>query len=359
MPSTVPPDPLVSIVTPCLNPGRRLEGCIASVRGQTYPNIQHIIIDGGSTDGTRDLLSRLTDVQWVSEPDTGQANAINKGFRLAKGDVIAWLNADDEYLPHAIEKSVECFRDPQVAWSFGNCEMVYDDKEHTWVSPLRLEADSFDWKMPIPQQSWFMARWAWEEVGPLDESLDLAMDFDMCIRLQAAGLPSCRVPHTLARFIIHSESKTGQRNYSEFIREGARALLKAGREVPSYAALGQSCAHASVSGDRVPNEAVEARLLALFGELGDLSPSFSAAVRAGAYASAAQIESKSSATPLRALRWIARPAPWRFGLTRRLIPNVIETSLVRYLEASRARSLVARLRKLRRDRRDDRGGELF
>lgn len=341
-----PRDPLVTIVTPCLNPGDWLQRCIDSVRRQTYPNIEHIVVDGGSTDGTRELLSALEDIRWVSEPDAGQSNALNKGFAMARGDIVGWLNADDEFLPDAIEQVAGCFRDGSVAWSYGDCEMVYEDKKQLWVGPARVDPGSFDWKMPFAQQGWFFTKAAFEQVGPLDESFDLAMDFDLCIRLQMAGLRSCRVPRTLARFVIHSGSKTGQRNYAEFIREGARALLKAGRVIPYYAALGQSCAYASAIDGRVSRATLRTALQKEHSQLGAVESCDWTAVRAGALTAAAQIEAKSSRAPLAALRWLFDVAPWRFGLTRALLPNVIKTSLVRWGESSWAGPIVARMRKL-------------
>lgn len=99
------PEPLVSIVTPSFNQGRFIEETILSVKNQNYPHIEHLIIDGGSTDETLDVIRRYEgtyNLRWVSEPDEGQADALNKGFRLARGEVLGWLNADDTYQPGAV-----------------------------------------------------------------------------------------------------------------------------------------------------------------------------------------------------------------------------------------------------------------
>ena len=88
--------PLVSVVTPSYNKGRFIEETILSVKNQTYPRIEHIVVDGGSTDGTLDILKKYGDsLIWISEPDKGQSDAINKGWRMSKGDILAYLNADD------------------------------------------------------------------------------------------------------------------------------------------------------------------------------------------------------------------------------------------------------------------------
>src|SRR4029079_8178684 len=98
--------PLVSIVTPSYNQGRFVEATIRSVLDQRSPRIEHIVVDGGSTDGTLDVLARYPKVKWTSEPDSGQADAVNKGFRRAAGEIVGWLNSDDLYLESAVAEAV-------------------------------------------------------------------------------------------------------------------------------------------------------------------------------------------------------------------------------------------------------------
>src|SRR5215210_1978105 len=94
--------PSISVITPCMNSAATLQETLDSVRGQAYPQLEHIVVDGGSTDGTLELLHAADDGRWVSEPDEGRVDAANKGLRMATGDVVAWLNADDRYEPGAL-----------------------------------------------------------------------------------------------------------------------------------------------------------------------------------------------------------------------------------------------------------------
>lgn len=326
--------PLVTVVTPCLNPGWRLTRCIASVQAQSYPHLEHVIVDGGSTDGTIEVLQSTDSARWISEPDTGQANAINKGFAMGKGDILTWLNADDEFLPQAIERSVAAITASGVGWSYGDCELVYPDKKELWRSPDQLEADSFDWIMPIPQPGWFVTRRALDEVGYLDETFKLAMDFELCLRLLAHEVPHRRIPAALARFEIHSDSKTGSNSYVAFLDENARAMSKVGRDTAFFMAQGQKCAYSVVLDGLVDSRQLTEELRRTMSLFQDAPRRAREAIKAGAYTAAAQLESKTAANrkPLPALRFLMKSSPWRFAVTRRRLPDLIKTSVVRWLE---------------------------
>lgn len=203
--------PLVTVVIPTLNSGRFLEEAIGSVLSQDYEALECWVVDGGSTDRTLEILrAHAGRIQWVSEPDRGQAHAINKGFALARGEVLSWLNADDRYLPGAVSRAVGCLLShPELAAVYGDVEWI---DEHGRVLELRRSMP-FDlhrllnYYNYIPQMGTFFWREALEEVGGLDEALQYAMDYDLWIRMgkrRSMGYMGC----VLAQWRIHKGSKT-------------------------------------------------------------------------------------------------------------------------------------------------------
>jgi GT2 family glycosyltransferase len=221
--------PLVSIVTPTLDPGRRLKRCLESVRRQTYPHVEHVIVDGGSTDGTVELLERSPGIRWVSEPDAGQGAAINRGFEMSEGDLLTWLNADDVLLPRAVELAAQAFRqDPEVGWVYGDMEVRAGGRSRLRRAPRRLGPEALREGNPVPQPGTFFARWALDRVGPLDEGLRLAMDFDLWVRLLDAGIRSACIPRKVAVFELHLSSKTSRTEPAEFWTEMAQSLERHG-----------------------------------------------------------------------------------------------------------------------------------
>jgi hypothetical protein len=314
-----PPGPLVSIVTPSLNPGERLERCLDSVASQTHGRIEHIVVDGGSTDGTLELLARRG-MPFVSEKDDGQTDALNKGFALAAGVYIGWLNADDVLLPHAVEQVVSAFAgSAEVGWVYGDCafrrgnDCLVRERSTPVVRRQTLLSGNL-----ITQPGSLIARWALDRIGPLDASFDLAMDYDLWLRLVDAGVRSAYVPTTLAIFEIHEGSKTGTVDPADFPREEALALLKSGRPRHAALAFGRAAATAAadargvIDGARLRVEierlTVEASEHGLAG-LGGI-------VASAAYAQAGLIELQRS---LRGFRHLARLQPWRYGETRRQV----------------------------------------
>jgi glycosyltransferase involved in cell wall biosynthesis len=203
--------PLVSIVTPSFNQAEFIEQTIESVRDQDYPNIQHIVIDGGSSDGTIEILKRHPQLEWLSEPDEGQSEAINKGFKRAKGEIIGWLNADDVYYPGAIREAVEYLEShPEAALVYGDfIEVEVDGRER---APVRTVAFDLNRMLNqgnlIPQPSTLFRRVVLDRVGYLNPEYHYAMDYDYWIRIAKCGLRLDHVDRCWSGFRLHRTSKT-------------------------------------------------------------------------------------------------------------------------------------------------------
>ncbi len=208
----LPEQPVVTIITPSFNQCRFIEATIRSVLQQDYPAIEYIVKDGGSTDGTLDLLRRYGDrLAWTSEPDGGQAAAINAGWRQGRGQILAWLNSDDLYAPGAVRRAVAAFRQqPDVAGVYGGCD--YIDQAGELLGHFRTEPWDFTKVVCnlgglIAQQSTFLRREAIDAIGYLDQDLSMVMDVDLWLRL-GLHYRLQYLPERLAAFRIHASSKT-------------------------------------------------------------------------------------------------------------------------------------------------------
>ena len=205
------PWPRVSIVTPSYNQGQFIEETIRSVLLQGYPHLEYAVIDGGSSDNTLDVLRRYQDhLYWVSEPDRGQADAINKGLRMSQGEVLAYLNSDDTYLPGSIRLVASYFRaHPDVGMVYGDCQVV--DAQGKVLGLMRGHEFNLHRLIHraeiIPQQAAFWRREAVEQVGPFDTGLQYSMDYDFFVRVGRAFLV-VYIPQMLACFRMHGSSKT-------------------------------------------------------------------------------------------------------------------------------------------------------
>jgi glycosyltransferase involved in cell wall biosynthesis len=201
--------PLVSIVTPSLNQGAYIEEAIRSVSQQDYPSVEHIVVDGGSTDETLDVLRRHPHLTWVSEPDRGQADAVNKGFAMASGFVFGWLNADDFYLSGAIATAVDVLRTTGCGLVHGGWRRV-DERGRTIkdVAPFPFDyARQLEVANGVAQPGAFFTREAFETVGGLDISYRYAMDYELWLKL-GARFDVRHVDAILAAYRYHSTSKT-------------------------------------------------------------------------------------------------------------------------------------------------------
>jgi GT2 family glycosyltransferase len=213
----MPDDPLVTIVTPSLNMGRFIERTIQSVLDQDYPRIEYIIIDGGSTDETIEIVSGYRDkLHFRSGPDGGQADAVNKGFELSRGDLFGFLNADDIYRPGAISAAVGAFRRfPDAGVVYGEADWIDDTGAVIGRYPTgdyhdkRLQTECF-----ICQPAAFLRSPAFRGLKGLDPRLHFAMDYDLWIRA-SAKVSFAKIDDVMAASRLHKNNKTlGQRRDS-------------------------------------------------------------------------------------------------------------------------------------------------
>jgi glycosyltransferase involved in cell wall biosynthesis len=183
--------PRISVITPCLNAAGTVEEAVASVRAQGYPDVEHLVVDGGSTDGTVDMLERLG-VRYVSERDDGRVDAANKGVGLTTGEVVAWLNADDRYETGALRAVGEAFAaSPEAAWVTGYCRIIGGDGREirrpvTAYKNLLLRHWSLGLYLTqnfVSDPATFVRRGALAEAGPLDPRYRISHDYDLWLRV--------------------------------------------------------------------------------------------------------------------------------------------------------------------------------
>jgi glycosyltransferase involved in cell wall biosynthesis len=206
------PEPLVSIVTPSFNQAPFLEAAIHSVLDQDYPHIEYLVVDGGSTDGSVDIIRKYASrlAWWVSEEDKGQTDAINKGFSRARGHVFGWLNSDDTYVPGAVGQAVAAFD------ACPDCGLIYGDANYIDGAGRligKFRAAQTDYRrlrqgyVHIPQQASFFRSGLWHAVAPLDPSFFFAMDYDLWLRIARRSKVKY-LPEVWANFRLHTAAKT-------------------------------------------------------------------------------------------------------------------------------------------------------
>jgi glycosyltransferase involved in cell wall biosynthesis len=188
----VPDLPTLTIITPCLNAAATLPATIASIRAQGVAGLEHIVVDGGSTDGTVDLLRESTGIRWISESDRGLSHALNKGIAMATGDVIGELNADDVYEPGALAAVAAALRDrPDAMWLTGFCRIIDGDGAEirepvTAYKNWLLRHYSLDLYLThnfISAPATFFRREVLDECGGFDERYRISVDYDLQLRI--------------------------------------------------------------------------------------------------------------------------------------------------------------------------------
>jgi glycosyltransferase involved in cell wall biosynthesis len=208
--------PRISVVTPSFNQGQFLEETILSVLDQNYPDLEYIIIDGGSTDSSVDIISTYANrlAYWESEPDRGQAHAINKGFARATGQILCWINSDDFFLPNVFEQLVSFFQPAVQAERaqlfYGGCRLF--DAERNWTvkrqPPAPFDRELYRVFAFFDQPSTFWTRRLWEETGPLDESMHYSFDWEWFNRAADHGEFKA-IPFPVSAYRFHRSQKTG------------------------------------------------------------------------------------------------------------------------------------------------------
>ena len=204
--------PTVSVITPSLNRRNQLKGVIDCVRAQTYPHIEHIVIDGGSSDGTHELLeghSSTPSLRWLSEPDDGVYSAVNKGLRLAGGEILAYLNTDDRYFDYSIETAVEHFLEhPEAVFVYGDLLRYHLDEDIGELNFYPPFSRGFVQRGHlISQPTVFFRRQLLTTIGYFDESFRLAADIDYWVRSERTG-PGRKIDEVLAFETFHQSRLT-------------------------------------------------------------------------------------------------------------------------------------------------------
>jgi glycosyltransferase involved in cell wall biosynthesis len=216
-------NPLVSIITVVFNGKTHIEQSIKSVLAQTYSNIEYIIIDGASTDGTIDIIKKYeANISiFISEKDSGIYNAMNKGLKLAKGDIIAILNADDYYYPETIQLIVDKFAESQPDVVYGNITKLREFSGQEYFKEVQPNIELMEQTMPIFHPATFIKKQVYDEVGVFNETYQLSADYDLIYRIYKADRQFEYINKALTVFRIGGASNVNCNSY----KEGFQILL--------------------------------------------------------------------------------------------------------------------------------------
>lgn len=203
--------PQIAVVTTVYNQAEFLKATIESVLDQNYPRLSYFIKDAGSTDGTLDVLKSFGDrVDWKSAPDSGLSSGLNQAFRQVNGEIMAYLNGDDLLTPGTLSYVAKAFQaNPDIDVFYGH-RIVIDRNDHEigrWVLPQH-DAEAIKWADYIPQETMFWRRRVWDAIGPFDEDLQFAVDWDFILRAHRSGFRFKRLPRFLGCFRVHEKQKT-------------------------------------------------------------------------------------------------------------------------------------------------------
>lgn len=220
--------PSITVITPSFNQGAFIKETIDSVLEQNYPHLEYWVIDGGSTDKTVSILKSYgKKIKWISEKDKGQTDALNKGMKKAKGDIVCYLNSDDVFMPGTLIKVGQTFLlNPSIDWVSGDYIIIDQSGKEiqsfvVWYKQL-LRSTKFSWLLHITnyiiQPSTFWRRSVFSQIGFFDQSLRYCMDYDFWLRLMKLHQP-LYIPEPLSKFRIHSQSKGGSQFDKQFREE--------------------------------------------------------------------------------------------------------------------------------------------
>lgn len=234
--------PKITIIIPSFNQGEFLETTIKSIVSQKYPNLECLIFDGGSTDNSvkiiKDYSKKHPYIKWQSQKDKGQVDAINKGLKLADGDIIAYINSDDFYLQNSFKKVVNFFqKNPKKLWLVGDCNVTQNSLKWTFflkkITPFHLFRTALFLYNPINQPAVFLRSELIKKVGFFHYQFHFAFDYDYWLRCSKFGLPG-RLNHPLATFRVHTNAKGStsyinqfQESYSVMSKHTSNPVLKA------------------------------------------------------------------------------------------------------------------------------------